>query len=49
MDPEEYEEYLNQIERLTAGHGESSLLEAIYNEDGQVQGCYRVLPAPTEE
>jgi len=49
MDEEEYVEYLNQIERLTAELGEPMLLERLYGDDGSVPGCYRTLPAPTEE
>jgi len=49
MDEEEYEEYLNQVERLNVSPGERSLLEGLYDDEGHVPGCYRVMPAPTEE
>jgi len=53
MNELEYEQYLNEIERLyseTAGLGDTGRLERLYDEDGfSVPGCYRTLPVPTEE
>jgi phenolic acid decarboxylase len=48
MDEEELLEYENQIYRLT--HAEplsTAVTEQIYTEEGAVEGCYRVPPAPT--
>jgi hypothetical protein len=53
MDPDEYEEYLKQVEilyRESVTLGETALLDRLYDEDGySAPGCYRTLPAPVEE
>ena len=45
MDEEEYEVYLKQVFDIEDISEEDGLHEQLWDENGRVPGCYRVLPA----
>ena len=50
MDENQYKTWLGLIDEVESARlGEGQLQERVYNEHGSVPGCYRTLPAPTEE
>ena len=48
MDPEEYEAYLRQVFEIEDISEEDGTHEQLWDENGRVSGCYRVIPAKVE-
>jgi hypothetical protein len=49
MDEEQYELYMSQVwGDVNPFDEDTDLVSQLWDEDGSIEGCYRVLPAPSE-
>jgi hypothetical protein len=51
MDEDEYDFYMDQVWGDVNPFGDeedADLVSQLWDEDGSIEGCYRVLPAPSE-
>ena len=50
MDENELNDWLGLVDEIESARlGEAQLQEGVWNEHGAVQGCFRTMPAPTED